>query len=110
MTPKEESDGALTAHVVPSRANRFVLFHFHIFKNAGTTIEFALRRAFNDRFTLLDGQDANSVLSGSDAAAFLLGNPEIVAISSHHLKYPKPVVPGVVVFDLCILRDPLEGL
>jgi hypothetical protein len=34
----------------------------------------------------------------------------VVAVSSHHLKYPKPEAPGFVFFDLCFLRDPLQRL
>jgi hypothetical protein len=28
----------------------------------------------------------------------------------HHLRYPKPVIPNVIAFDVCFLRDPLERL
>jgi hypothetical protein len=41
---------------------------------------------------------------------FLLDHPEITAISSHHLRYPKPAIPNVIAFDICFLRDPLERL
>src|SRR5262249_7746941 len=84
--------------------------HYHIFKNGGSTIEYALRRTFGKRFARLHGPDVNSTLNGQDVARFLLAHPEISAISSHHLKYPKPVMPGVIVFDLCVLRDPLSRL
>jgi len=97
-------------YIVPVSPDRFVLLHYHIFKNAGSTIENALRRCFGKRFATLHGPDANSILRGEDVAAFLLSHPEVAAISSHHVKYPKPVAPGVIVFDLCVLRDPLERL
>ena len=97
-------------YTLPVSQTRFVLLHYHIFKNAGTTIEYALSRCFKERFAQLHGPEANSILTGEDTAPFLLAHPEIVAISSHHLKYPKPLAPGLVFFDLCVLRDPLDRL
>jgi len=97
-------------YVVPVSPDRFVLLHYHIFKNAGSTIEDALRRCFGNRSATVHGPDPNSILRGEDVAGFLVSHPEIAAISSHHVKYPKPVAPGVIVFDLCVLRDPLERL
>jgi Sulfotransferase family len=97
-------------YIAPVSSARFVLLHYHIFKNAGSTIEYAMRRFFGKRFATLHGPGPNSILSGEDMAAFLTSHPEIAAISSHHVKYPKPVAPGVIIFDLCVLRDPLERL
>jgi hypothetical protein len=97
-------------YIVPVSSARFVLLHYHIFKNAGSTIEYAMRRSFGKKFATLHGPDPNSILSGEDVAAFLVSHPEIAAISSHHAKYPKPVAPGTIVFDVCVLREPLERL
>ena len=95
---------------MPVSSARFVLLHYHIFKNAGSTIEYGMRRCFGKRFATLHGPDPNSILRGEDVAAFLTSHQEIAAISSHHVKYPKPVAPGAIVFDVCVLRDPLERL
>jgi hypothetical protein len=103
-------NGAPREYVLALSPPRFVVLHYHIFKNAGTTIEYALRRAFGERFTTLHGPDPGSILNGEDLAPFLLEHPEITAISSHHLKYPKWAAPGVIIFDLCMLRDPLDRL
>ena len=97
-------------YIVPVSSDRFVLLHYHIFKNAGSTIEDAMRRFFGKRFATLHGPNPNSILRGEHVAAFLASHPEIAAISSHHVKYPKPVAPGMIVFDLCVFRDPLERL
>lgn len=101
----------LTQHyVVPSPRNRWVLLHYHIFKNAGSTIESVLQRSFGSRFATLHGPDADSVLNGADVAAFLESHPDLAAFSSHHIRYPKPVAPQVIVFDICFFRDPLQRL
>ncbi len=87
---------------------RYVLVHYHIFKNAGSTVEYALDRAFGDRFCLLHGPDPDSVLTGADLIGFLGANPEVCAVSSHHLKFPVPEMRGTVLIDWCFLRDPMR--
>lgn len=51
-----------------------------------------------------------SILDGDFLADYLQRNPSISVVSSHHFRYPKPVIPGVVLFDCCFLRHPLERL
>jgi len=97
-------------HIVPAPRNRWVLVHYHIFKNAGSTIENVLQRSFGSRFATLHGPEPDSALNGGDVAAFLTSYPDLAAISSHHVRYPKPVVPQVIVFDICFFRDPLQRL
>jgi hypothetical protein len=89
---------------------RFVIVHYHIFKNGGSTIESILRREFGDGFATLHGPDDNSILTGDHLAAFLREHCGISAVSSHHLRYPRPAIPGMVVFDCCFLRHPLDRL
>lgn len=109
-THDSDTSGVAGHHIVPALSNRFVLIHYHIFKNAGSTIEYALERAFSNQFVTLHGPQPDSLLNASDVAAFLSEHPEVVAVSSHHLKYPKPEAPGFVFFDLCFLRSPLQRL
>lgn len=90
---------------VPSA--RFVLVHYHIFKNAGTTIEYILRRTLGRRCVAIHGPDQSGVLSPSEVGEYLAKNPDVVAITSHHIRYPKPILANSVVFDICFLRDPL---
>jgi hypothetical protein len=45
-----------------------------------------------------------------DLLEFLGQNEEIAAVSSHHLRYPRPVDRQIVFFDCCFLRNPLARL
>jgi len=101
MCPEETLDISRT---------RFIFVHYHIFKNGGTTIESILRREFGGGFTTVHGPAHDSVLNGKELTEFLRQRPNISAVSSHHLRYPKPVVPGWVIFDCCFLRHPLDRL
>lgn len=89
---------------------RFVIVHYHIFKNGGSTIEAILEREFGNRFATLHDTKASATLNGRQVATFLRRHPQISAISSHHLRYPKPAVRHTIIFDCCFLRHPLERL
>ncbi|HLH43698.1 MAG TPA: hypothetical protein VKV74_11960 [Bryobacteraceae bacterium] len=86
---------------------RCVLLHYHFFKNAGTTIEEILAHSFG-HFARLDNADPNRPISNSELLGFLERNPEIQAVSSHHIHYPVPQAKGFLFFDICILRDPID--
>ena len=89
---------------------RFVLLHYHIFKNAGSTIEDILDHSFGDRFATLETPVEGGIVSNSDLIAFLDAHPHVCAFSSHQIRYPMPLAPGYLFFDICFLRDPLDRL
>jgi hypothetical protein len=93
-----------------SKNPRFVIVHYHIFKNGGSTIEAILEREFGHGFATLHDTEASATLNGRHVASFLRRHPHISAISSHHLRYPKPAIRHTIVFDCCFLRHPLERL
>jgi len=93
-----------------SADQRFVIVHYHIFKNGGSTIEAILEREFGNRFATLHDTKPSATLNGRQVACFLRRHPQISAISSHHLRYPKPAVRHTIIFDCCFLRHPLERL
>lgn len=95
---------------LPVSATRFLIVHYHIFKNGGSTIASILEREFRDSFATVHGPDDVSVVDLVSLANFVSSHAEIQAISSHHLRYPKPVLPDTIIFDCCFLRHPLDRL
>jgi hypothetical protein len=89
---------------------RFVVVHYHIFKNGGSTITSILQREFDQHFVTLHGPADSSTIDAAGLTEFIANNPDISAVSSHHLRYPKPAIPMGVIFDCCFLRHPLERL
>jgi hypothetical protein len=89
---------------------RHVIVHFHMFKNAGSTLEAIFEREFRDRFATVHGSHASSALDDEDIASFIVAHPEISALSSHHLRYPLPSIRRAVLFDCCFFRHPLDRL
>jgi hypothetical protein len=89
---------------------RNVILHYHIYKNAGMSIEDSLDRSFGERFCRLDTADQNGCVTNADLLAYLNGNARVQALSSHQIRYPIPTARGFFFFDLCFLRDPLDRI
>jgi len=89
---------------------RPVVLHYHFFKNAGTTIESVLKQSFNDGLSHFDSDDPNGVILNPALIRFLEQHPHILAVTSHHLRPPKPVSDHFVVYDILFLRHPLTRL
>jgi hypothetical protein len=89
---------------------RFVILHYHIFKNAGSTIEDILDHSLGERFGQLETPVGVGLISNSDLVNYLDERPGLQAFSSHQIRYPVPQVPGYLFFDICFLRDPLDRL
>lgn len=86
-----------------------VLLHNHIFKNAGTSIDWALERTFGARF--LDHRDENAMLQGGMpyVERIVTDSPQLVAISSHHMPFsPEHASATRRFWHLFMLRRPLS--
>jgi hypothetical protein len=95
---------------VPVAKDRFVILHYHIFKNAGSTIDYALSRNFGEGFIEFHGVHDDAALSADDIHPLVTSDLSIRAITSHHLRYPKPVMRGVHFIDVCFIRHPLDRI
>ncbi len=91
-------------------SRRHVILHYHFFKNAGSTVESILENNFRNRFARLDSTDYNSTLPNDALLDFLTTRPEVVAVSSHHLRPPKPVDDSFIFHDVLFLRHPVARL
>jgi Galactose-3-O-sulfotransferase len=96
--------------VLPSPDVRFVIVHYHMMKNAGSTIVSILEREFDDEFYDVHRESASDAIGPAELASFLVNHPGVKAITSHHIRYPLPEVPSTVVFDCCFIRHPLDRL
>lgn len=88
-------------------AVRNVLIHYHIFKNAGSSLDAILAESLGESWVPWDPGDADSVYGPRDVAAFLRETPGARAISSHTLRPPAPVLEDTRVFPLIFLRHPI---
>lgn len=85
-----------------------ILLHAHIFKNAGTTLDWALRRSFGDGF--VEHQQEDLMRSrGVERLAEVVGQqPGLRALSSHHMPAIPPALDGYRFHQIYLLRHPLR--
>jgi hypothetical protein len=89
---------------------RCVLLHYHIFKNAGSTIEEIFERSFRGAFSRIETPDREGLVSNQGLVNFLERNPSTKAVSSHQIRYPTPKFPGFLFLDVCLVRDPIDRI
>jgi hypothetical protein len=87
---------------------RRVLLHYHLFKNAGSTIDSALEREFGSTFAAHDHPDETAVLPTEYVRDWLLEHPEVRALSTHQSTFPVPSAPALDVTPLIFFRHPID--
>lgn len=90
--------------------NRTIIVHGHIFKNAGSTFDWSLKRNFNKGF--IDHRDNEEMRQGASnyLADFIQNNRRLKAISTHHLYWcmPLPEREKLEIIPCFFLRHPIE--
>jgi hypothetical protein len=90
-------------------AERTIILHYHLFKNAGTSVDAILKRNFGDKwvtreFPAMGGN--NTIL----VEEWIRETPDAIAYSSHTMMGPIPQVEDVRVISFMLLRDPIERI
>jgi hypothetical protein len=85
---------------------RTVIVHYHIFKNAGSSVDRLLHMAFGTGWASLEGSSPTSLLRPHDLSTFVEERAGIVAVSSHLLRPPSP--PDLHVLPVILIRHPLD--
>lgn len=89
---------------------KFIILHYHIFKNAGSTIESILKNNFGSEHYDLHGPNPNSSITMHDVKSFVSNRPNIKSISSHHLRYPVLDFGFYKIVDIVYIRHPVDRL
>jgi len=80
------------------------LIHYHVFKNAGTSVDEALRRSFGSAFMAFEGVHAHDIQDVDDIRRFIAANPDVRAIGTH---LGRPPLPDAHALPIVFLRHPL---
>jgi len=87
---------------------RHVLLHYHIFKNAGSTIDAILKNNFGDQCGSIEGRNPWDTVDSGAILRYTMNNPNIRAISSHQARLPVPNCSNIFFHPLMFLRHPID--
>ena len=86
---------------------RNILVHYHIFKNAGTSIDFILKENFKNNFLSFDGPFPFFNINQNELLKIANSNSNLQALSSHQLKLPVPTSLNINFIPILCLRNPI---
>lgn len=90
---------------------RTIILHYHLFKNAGTSVDQLLKRNFDTAWVTKEFPIPNSPQGNTPQVEdWIRENPDAVAFSSHTMAGPLPVVEGVRIVSIMLLRDPIKRI
>lgn len=88
---------------------RKVLVHYHLFKNAGSSVDFILESAYQDKWRNYDPGDPPHLVSGDMLLEYLKENQSLEALSSHMLVPPVPVS-DIEIYPILFIREPITRI
>ncbi len=86
-----------------------IIVHYHLFKNAGTSVDHLLKRNFGDKWIGFDGESPGSIITTEALENTINSTPDKLVFSSHQIVPPLPDV-GKNVFPVVFLRDPVDRI
>ena len=84
--------------------NRPILVHYHIFKNAGCSVDASLKASFGTDWVEFEGLHAHDIQCAARLSDFLQANTHVRAVSSH---LARPPLPWSGCLPVVFLRHPL---
>ena len=86
---------------------RSVIVHYHFFKNAGTSLDHVLKKAFPDGWNTLEA-DASGPVTPERILTYLQEHPECRVLSSHTAQLSVLSLDNIRVYPILFLRHPLD--
>jgi len=90
-------------------ADRSVIIHYHLFKNAGSSVDAILEHNFGDGWVEIEGP-GNKKLTPEMMISYIKQNPAVKAISSHTAQVTLPKINGVNIIPVFFFRHPVDRI
>lgn len=87
---------------------RTIILHYHLFKNAGTSIDEILKSNFKEKWITTEFKASED--NSEEIKAWILDNPEAVAFSSHTMTGPVPKIHDTNIISIILLRNPIRRI
>jgi hypothetical protein len=91
-----------------SEDHRHIVLHYHLFKNAGTSLDKILKENFKEGWHEHEGP--SSGWKSTDVAAYLEQNKHITVLSSHTALLPVPELPNTTIYPVIFIRHPIDRI
>ena len=89
---------------------RKVIFHYHLFKNAGTSLDSQLQANVPEGKWLTQEFPAPLAPNRKGVAEWIQGEQDALVFSSHTAYLPPPDLPGVKVLPVIFIRHPIDRI
>lgn len=89
---------------------RHIVLHYHIFKNAGVTIDTILRKNLGSDWGSIEGEPSSEILSNESLLKYIFENPGLRAVSSHEARLPSPVESTIIFYPFLFIRHPIDRI
>ena len=91
-------------------AYRKVILHYHLFKNAGSSLDGALKLYFRDGTWVTKEFSQNLKKNAEDLRSWILAEKEAVCFSTHSGFLPTPVIDNTDILPIIFVRHPLDRI
>ncbi|MDD2725286.1 MAG: glycosyltransferase [Methylovulum sp.] len=88
---------------------RKVIFHYHLFKNAGTSVDAILKTHFPNGWVTREF-NAPHATKLAEVAQWIEQEQDAVAFSSHTADLPPPKLENIEVFPIIFIRHPIDRI
>ena len=86
---------------------RTIILHYHLFKNAGSSIDAVLKKNFENQWVTREFNGNNNT---DQTTEWILSKPDAIAFSSHTMNGPLPKIDDVKIISIIMLRNPIERI
>jgi len=97
-----------TRSVVDTSQKRKIIVHYHLFKNAGSSVDHLLKDAYGEgQWLNHDPGMPPHMISANELLSFIQDNKQLKAMSSHMLLSPLPKTNDISICPIVFLREPI---
>lgn len=89
---------------------RKIVFHYHLFKNAGTSVDLLLKKNFGRLWVSNEFSSNDYPTNLSQVSSWLQQAQYAQAFSSHTALLPAPQMDGIEIFPIIFIRHPIDRI
>lgn len=93
-----------------ARTQKVIVAHYHLFKNAGTSVDAILAKNFGSNWSKIEFDRSDRQSNSQLVQNWLSNHQSISAFSSHTALFPLPTIANISLIPIVFLRHPIPRL